>query len=362
MKKLFGLLLFSVSFSCLQAEESSERKPSHVDSIHSSWECITPSAQKCPSSNSPYVTLEFLYLQTYEDDLVFTESRAFLDIPLPLNIFTTNLPAVDFDWNPAFRISMGYNLPYDGWDCQLNWMYHHTSPETTVVSNQPNLALLITADQGSDPVIESDPLATKAVEKFTLNYNAIVVELGRHYFISSAISLRPCFGIKGAFINQSLHVRYDDMFIVSPAGIGPFAGNQTYKGKGNFRGVGPRIGIHTKWYIGWGLNLFANTSGTLFGGNFHANATIVNFDDPRSTSEIIQKIKKDSRFLVRPNVDVQVGFEWGKCYFDNYTVDFSIGYELQYFWNQMHIPYPGLLFSTGDLSFHGLSAAFRVDF
>lgn len=354
MKKKLSFLLFYMFLTGLNANEECSNNPMPFPD-----DCITSSAWKCPSSCAPYATLEFLYLKTYEDELDFTQRTGILDTPIPLNILIINDVLVNFDWNPAFRVGLGYNLPYDGWDLRLNWMYHHTNPITIAESTIPELGLQITMDQGNVVGIEGEILATRASENWKMNYNAIVLEMGRDYFVGCMISLRPSIGIKGATINQSLFVRYEDIFLVNQMGIGPFIGDQKYKGFGNFFGIGPRMGISTEWDLFYNLNLFANASFTLFGGRFHSKATIVNFGNG---DDIRQNVTKDSRFLTRANADLLVGLGWGKCICDHYGLSLSLGYEIQYFWQQMEIPFQGIPFPAGDLSFHGLNASLRFDF
>jgi len=70
-------------------------------------------------------------------------------------------------------------------------------------------------------------------------------ELGRSYWISKNLSLRPFFGIKGGWINQSINGTYYNLIInnVLTNNLG------TEHLKNNFWGIGPLGGINTNWRI-----------------------------------------------------------------------------------------------------------------
>lgn len=61
------------------------------------------------------------------------------------------------------------------------------------------------------------------------------MELGRAYYITKALSFRPHFGVRGAWLKQKFH----DFFSGSLNDVAEF---KWFHGKNNYWGVGPRAG------------------------------------------------------------------------------------------------------------------------
>lgn len=85
--------------------------------------------------------------------------------------------------------------------------------------------------------------------------------------MSSALTLRPFFGLKGGWIDQTIHTRWQN-----PIGSALVFSSATENLKENFWCIGPSGGLDTKWhlarYCSHTFSLFGDFSGALLWGKW----------------------------------------------------------------------------------------------
>ena len=89
---------------------------------------VTPSARGClPCYNSgPYIVGSFIYWRSSFDEMDFAATTTNPNG----NITTIVLKQEEFDYKPGFKLGLGYNFAYDGWDIFVNWTWlSQTLPE-----------------------------------------------------------------------------------------------------------------------------------------------------------------------------------------------------------------------------------------
>ena len=72
-----------------------------------------------------------------------------------------------------------------------------------------------------------------------LLHNAFDLELGRAYYITKALSLRPHWGLRGGWINQ----KFKSCFSTETTHVDRYT-KCDFHAKNNYWGIGPRVGIH----------------------------------------------------------------------------------------------------------------------
>lgn len=144
-------------------------------------------------------------------------------------------------------------------------------PETLI----PTLSAFDTPDRYGNTNI--------AFAKWNLKLNLLDGEIGREFFVSKYLTVRPYMGVRGAWIHQRYDVKYQtDLTVNDPEFFGFSLGSVTATQtdcaciKNNFNGVGPRAGFNTDWMLGAGFSFYANLGINLLWGQFDLyNSTTV---------------------------------------------------------------------------------------
>src|SRR5579872_3611586 len=249
---------------------------------------VTPSARGCPGNCGLYLTAEFLYWQGTETDLWI----AFQD-----TLFTSTANRAGryqrfgFDWEPGFRVGLGWNVPYDGWDlcAKYTWYLNNssstfTSPISLPVGINTVFGFTNSVITGTGPVLYS-----RVKGNWRMNYDIFDLELGRAFFVSRGLSLRPYAGARGGWINRQTDVNYSDgLVVLSGGGFTPNtpAIGTTYSGKVNFWGIGPRIGFEGDWGFFSHFFLFNDISASILYARSHSSMTASESSNPQQTLQV----------------------------------------------------------------------------
>lgn len=115
---------------------------------------------------------------------------------------------IDFNWNAGFRVGAGYGMRHDQWDTQLYFTWFHTKGDDHV-SGRPGTVFSsflgnFYVDNAQGAGISGVPYQRASVD-WTIRFNVFDWELGRAFWVSKALSLRPFIGLKGGWIHQSIH-------------------------------------------------------------------------------------------------------------------------------------------------------------
>lgn len=273
--------------------------------------------------------------------LVWTAREAGADCWAEILTLTTSsskndLIAVDFRWDPGFRVGVGYGMNRDQWDTQAYYTWFHTRGTESIsslpgtihsgflgnfyVSNPNGLGL-------SGPAYES------AYVDWTIHYDIVDWELGRQFWVSRSLALRPFVGIKGGWINQSMHSTWENPAFNGSQFVNPqFFNTGVEKVKNDFWGIGPSIGINTKWNLFTGsfqlFNLLGDFSGALMWGHW-------TFDDTFD-NDIGQHIfvGMDNINSGATTIRAFMGFGWEVC-LKRCHLSTKLGYESQFWLDQL---------------------------
>lgn len=244
---------------------------------------------------------------------------------------------VNFNWDPGFRVGLSYGMKHDQWSTQLYYTRFHTRGKDRVTSSPGSV---FSAFLGNFYVDNPTGAGIKglAYERanihWTIDFNIFDWELGRSFWISKALSIRPFLGLKGGWIHQSIHSKWQHPSPPEPPQTFiPFdTGRERLKN--NFWGLGPSGGLDMDWNVystrNNFLSLFGNFSGAILYGHW-------TFKDVY-TNEIPQKILVK---LPRLNSGASMlrtvmGLGWD-TYFKQGQYHFStkLGYEMQFWLDQL---------------------------
>lgn len=312
---------------------------------------VTPSARTCPNLNGFFVTGEFIYWKARIDSLEFAA-----------DVHTTQVDGqthrsfrpieVDHKFVPGFKIGVGGDLPFDGWDIYVNWTHFHTAP--TVTKSTSQFAIFDLEDYASLPIFAG----RRFKQSWNVMFNSIDFDWGRRFFLSETLSMRPSFGGKTAWIYQKIRATISDMQqTLTGEAVNPDIFRATIKNWG----IGPYAALEGKWEIIWGLGLIGKASTALLWEDFDGESF-------QSSNEVQGQGTSENRVSlpfhvrrVRPTARLFIGLDWERCFIDNWlSVNLQLGYESQIFWSQIINVIEGTLES--DFTLDGLTFMGRIDF
>jgi hypothetical protein len=199
------------------------------------------------------------------------------------------------------------------------------------------------------------------------------LSLARAYYSGTKLTVRPFFGVRGAWIRQNMKTSYNgsSAYLVQTSASGAFNAKVT-----NFYsswGLGPRTGFESNWMIGRGLRFIGNGSADVLYTryNLHTNQQTHAITATPGTNPIVTNASVSQEIdYLRTHLDLEMGLGWGTYFFHNdYHVDISATYGFQVFWNQNMFRnfqdqfIAGASFApNGDLFVHGLTMNARFDF
>ena len=259
-----------------------------------------------------------------------------------------DIRSVDFDWNAGFRVGLSYGMKHDQWDTGLCYTRFLTSGNDHV-SSSPNS--IFSAYLGNFYV--DNPTGAginglayqKASMQWTIHFNIFDWELGRNYWVSKALSLRPFLGLKGGWIHQLIQTKWQHPTLPpAPPPFKPFnKGRESLKN--NFWGVGPSGGLNTKWKVlttqNHSLSLFGDFSGAIMYGHWAFNDVYRN--------DIKQKVsvKLSDNTSAAAMFKLAMGFGWDANFSsERYRFSSRLGYEAQFWLDQLQL----YIFDTGRLN------------
>ncbi len=248
---------------------------------------------------------------------------------------------IDFKWGWGLRAGLGYNFKCNGWDTHLEYTWYDTSGSDSHTAGRNSTVIPLrsasTITGNANNVANSVFVFSHAAKsQFDFNYQTLDLELARNYFVSGMLSLRPHIGLKGAWINLEQIARYYGGDLISVVGADVLGlGINTVKIKDNcdFKGVGPRAGVDTKWFIGHGFSLFSNVAAALLWGHYDVG-------HKEKFSQLANNRIRLGADMNRfsPTMQLQIGLAYDTYVMDDTAhISLGISFDVNYWWrmNQM---------------------------
>ena len=273
---------------------------------------------------------------------------------------TSSFTAQDltFNWDFGFRVGAGHNLEYDGWDTQLYWTWFRTETEQSQHVPTSDSVLVIAEIM---PEFFAGDLSSNSAQsakiRWSIRFNMFDWELGRSYWISKGLLLRPFIGLKGGWIHQSIHVQYGNLIIANAHTNNSARENA----KNNFWGLGPVGGLNTKWKLRNFCTHFPSLFGDFSVATMWGNWTCNDVYNDTTGKEVLVNTKKLTlgALMLRgfAGFGWDVDFDRGRSHFAT-----RLGYEMQLWVNQLRLSTAQLVPLHGDLTLQGITLNCRFDF
>ena len=257
---------------------------------------------------------------------------------------------LSFDWGWGARGELGYHFPHDSWDGLVRYTWFKTTANNRMaapvggsiqplyVEYQPTLPSFVQAHWGT-------------------KLSVLDAEFGKNFFLNRWISCNPFFGLKTAWINQSMNAKVVQF---------PVQYQTTYvNGKSNFWGIGPWGGVSTTTHFTRWLNAFCS-----FGGSLMVSQSHIKTKEIQGSAASIDL--KENVTQIAPTMQAALGIGWETSFNRNRNhVAVRASYEALYWWRQNQFTYYGANDTNSpplisryaeDLAFHGCTLDLLFDF
>ncbi|MBI2742738.1 MAG: hypothetical protein HYX48_02335 [Chlamydiales bacterium] len=325
-----------------------------------------------------FVMGEVLIWKAREDNLNFATQ---LDA-VPAANGATSGSAVNFKskWNVGFRVGVGYNMAHDGWDVALNWArsnsHNKTSDENECGCVSEVFQPVYYPKDYDANQLTLPPYVTEAQAKYwRTNLNLVDLELGREFFVSKWMTVRPHVGLRYMNLRQKQRFEYEGgnfLTAYNAVGVGdvlPGATEDFVFLKNNFWGIGLRAGLDSTWGLGAGVSIYGKLALSALWGKFKLSQShTLRTSATEGTTASLSNFR-DTLHVTRPMADLAIGLRYDTT-FSNDSWGFGIwaGWEQHYLWSQAKFlkfvgdRYTSLNESNGDFDVGGVNIGMSVDF
>jgi len=329
------------------SELETQMKEVRSKNAASTFGTYTKTARPDVDGQNFFATFDILYWQVDMDGTAFAYTNAQGKDILPVK---GRVKEIEFNkWDFGFRIGAGYNFEHGDFDLYANYTYYRNDSNLTKAGG-------IRGFKVSAPVVTKEDAFPSVYgtssSQFKYNFNRVDLELGRDFFISSKLSMRPHIGLMAAWMTLDQRTRYS----------GEELGTNSVQisNKNDVWGVGPRGGINTQWHLCNDFSIVGNASGALTYSQFDVRREqTFSLSPETNTTKVTNSIHR-----MTPNAQMQLGFSY-----DHYTTDckqhFSafLAWDIQYWWNLNRsigstVQYP----YSDNVYMQGVTLSLRVDF
>ncbi|MCB1110824.1 MAG: MOMP family protein, partial [Chlamydiia bacterium] len=283
---------------------------------------ITPPAgPKTAWVADPFFTVDFIYWTARQEGLAYAIEGVDFNAT-GINTDRGPIHEPDFEFDPGFKVGTGVTMQHDNWDVYANYTWLHTTATDKVTDvngflpTLPNFLFIFFNVTNLPPPITGDLIEGKT--SWTLHFNTVDLELGRNYYISRFLTLRPHVGLKGTWQDQDSRTSYR---LSDGNAISIHNHQDSY-------GVGIRAGLNTCWYFIKSFGLYGDFALTGLWNGF------TNFrNDKRHTpNDAVQPFFEthQTTHSVKPVIELGIGLRYEYLFNqDNYRFLIQAGWEEQ---------------------------------
>lgn len=265
------------------------------------------------------------------------------DIGFPAtNHVTYATPNVQFDWSNGFKSGISFAAP-NFWDITLLWTH---LPASKSMAYSADAFHLLTPEFFSG-YLSGDSFSS-AHAKWKILMNTVDLTISHAIHVDKSLVFRPMIGVKQATMNQTIDTEWNATLFSIPLYT------STEVVTNHFSGIGPELGINGLWNFYQGFSITGDVSTALMWGHWNVKDT---YSKP-STTTITTKMN-DAK-LGTPVYQGFFGLQW--MHESSYQINIKLGYEMQYWADQLRAPTFQLLPLHGDLTLQGVTCGISLSF
>lgn len=301
-----------------------------------------------------FITADYLLWQATEENLTYAENSQ-LDTAGGANVPKAQWFTPKFNWESGVKVALGYNIGHDQWDTQLIWTWFEDDAKGHAKATSKNPEIYSTLTTPNLGVTCSE-----AETHLTVHLNVLDWELGREFYVSKWMTLRPFGGLRTSWVNQHWNTAYEGI-------VNSRFSSLEVELEQEFWGIGLLGGLDTEWGLISGLSIYGNGAFSLLYGFFEneREEETVSVLGLKGTNLRIDKSRRNEQ----PTAELHLGLRWDQMFLNDHChVRIQAGWDHLVFFEQNRIPYFTDDFSSqsdeysGNLAFQGWSASLRIDF
>lgn len=368
---LVGMLSACTAFSFADAKSNNNNgMGSSYDSMNSSSQTdqssmgtITPSAAvRVENGADLFLTADFIYWKVQEDGLQYATTGVLSPSLIETGSATvltekgtTNTP--NFKWTPGFKVGAGLIFEHDGWDmyAQYTWLASENDSNTTTDPRTNSTMVLAWGPAFTTALDPNTPYSASA--KWKVNFNAVDLEMGREYYISQWLVMRPHCGLKGAWQTQkfNLNTSYVSTAITTD-------NTSAVNMHQNWWGVGLRTGLDTAWHFCKSFSMYGDFSLSALWGQFK-NKRQDSITLAGATAAVPTANYRYSQARMVPVLELGLGLRYETFFWsDEYHFEIDAGWENQVWFDMNQFNESFYVSQKGNLNTQGFTLKVRLDF
>jgi hypothetical protein len=348
---------------------STEEKTPNTTPVRKRGGMINPPARPIVEDYDFNLFGDLLVWQAHENGLpiaVKNKATNFTSAAGYQNLQDSSVKHLDFDYNAGFRLGVDHDTAYDGWNVSLTWLRFDAKADAKVYATgnreifasrlDPQVTTFVANNTGSTPF----PIYGKAESEWKGYLIQLDLDMGREFYVSKWVTLRPHFGLRTTWIRQHLTTEYSRGITVTSFSVMP---DTEVHEKNKWWGLGVEGGLDTQWMLRNGFSIYGNIAAAIEYG-FQKVRENVEVETPvNSTFEN----NKDSIRMSRPILDLQLGLRWDHGFSnDSYNFGLHAGWEHHVYFsqNQFHVENSlgQFVANQGDLTYQGWTIGAHLAF
>ena len=252
------------------------------------------------------------------------------------NLINAEYKTPDFRWDFGFKLGLGYNSACDGWDFGVLWTWYQARATDHIEAESDDNRVLLPLWSAFASEVGSVVFASDIETHWKAEINLIDLELGREFWTSKYVSLRPHIGLRIAFIEQDYDIEHKGgswTELVNSFNRESF--NNKVDLDNDFKGVGLRAGLDSVWNLGCGFGIYGNFAAAIVYGRFSFDH---DEDNRRATvnHDKTTILETDNSFRAgRAMLDMALGLQWTALFCDcQWAFTAMLGWEQHLFFHQ----------------------------
>ncbi|NGX51218.1 MAG: hypothetical protein K1060chlam2_01080 [Chlamydiae bacterium] len=313
-----------------------------------------------------FVTADLIWWKAVQEGTTYSTSGFQNGFRTDLNAPSGRVAEAGKDWSPGFKLGAGFNFDHDGWDiyAEYTWLHSHNNSSLTTLLNSdvsftitPSFELVSSSDFNSSSITDADA-------RWHHHLHVIDLELGRNFYLSQFLTMRPFIGLKGTWQENDYRVKF-----ISINNGELESGPYRMKTHNDVWGIGVRGGFDSAWYMSKNWSLYGDLAWTAMWADYDdiTRKDTLTFEDPQDETRILSKVlfnnHYESHYSIKYLGELELGVRWEIWFYDdNYHFAIQAGWEEQVWINWNTFIQFGDIDTWNDLNFHGLNLKFRFDF
>lgn len=234
--------------------------------------------------------------------------------------------SLQFKWNWGVRVGMSKVIGSENWDINAYYTTFTNSQDQKVIDSFSSYDVATAGTAKGE---------TTGSFKGRINLNLVDLNIGKSLFISKNVNFHPYAGLLAAWIKQRYNLLTYNLIDALQTSI-PVTGslNESLVDQCKVFGIGPKLGLDTKWYLCNGFKINAALAGALLQSYY--DVTHNDYLDLKAIGEspaVFDNTLDAPLHRLMPTARLLIGLGYEKFFMDGQRkLDLSLNAEVNHFW------------------------------